>query len=105
VKIRLFYTLIIFASIASFSGYGQSPVISYPSPTYNIVVNTPVSLIPVNTGGTATGWGIFGTLPAGLTFNSTTGVIAGTPTAVTASASYIVWASSDSDYQLQLCRK
>jgi hypothetical protein len=98
VKIRLFYTLIIFASIASFSGYGQSPVISYPSPTYNIVVNTPVSLIPVNTGGTATGWGIFGTLPAGLTFNSTTGVIAGTPTAVTASASYIVWASSDFDY-------
>ena len=49
---------------------------------------------PASTGGPVTGYGVSPALPAGLALNPTTGVISGTPTAVTATASYTVTASN-----------
>ena len=51
-------------------------------------------LTPTSTGGTATQWATTPPLPAGLSINSTTGVIQGTPTAVSAAATYQVVAQN-----------
>ena len=48
---------------------------------------------PTSSGGTVTAYSVSPALPAGLSLNTTTGVISGTPTAVTASAGYTVTAS------------
>ena len=50
--------------------------------------------IPTLSSGTATGYSISPTLPAGLSLNSSTGVISGTPTVVTSAANYLVTAST-----------
>jgi DNA-binding beta-propeller fold protein YncE len=47
---------------------------------------------PKISSGTVTGYSILPALPAGLALNSTTGVVSGTPTAVTATATYTVTA-------------
>jgi len=76
---------------------GLPPAISYAGPqTYPLnVAITP--LLPTNTGGlvNASGFSLVSTpaLPAGLSFNSTTGAISGTPTA-TSSATYTIIASN-----------
>jgi len=49
---------------------------------------------PTSSGGAVTAYTVVPALPAGLTLNPTTGVISGTPTAVTAVASYTVTASN-----------
>ncbi|WP_306601986.1 putative Ig domain-containing protein [Geothrix sp. 21YS21S-2] len=49
---------------------------------------------PSHTGGTPTGYLIEPALPAGLSLSSASGVITGTPTAVTAAAAYVVTASN-----------
>ncbi len=49
---------------------------------------------PSNTGGVVTAYSVLPALPAGLTLSPTTGVISGTPTAVTATAVYTVTASN-----------
>ena len=49
---------------------------------------------PSNGGGTVTSYSVSPALPAGLGLNTTTGVISGTPTAITATASYTVTASN-----------
>ena len=51
---------------------------------------------PTSSGGAATAYSITPTLPAGLNLSTSTGVISGTPTAVTATASYTVTASNSS---------
>ncbi len=48
------------------------------------------SASPTSTGGTVATYAISPALPSGLTFNTTTGVISGTPTAVSASQTYTV---------------
>ena len=62
----------------------------YPqkSPIY-LVNDSTVSNLPV-VAGTATAWGISGTLPTGLSFNTSTGAITGKPTVVAASVEIIV---------------
>ena len=58
-------------------------------------LNTAISpLTPSNNGGTPAGYSISPALPAGLSFNTSTGVISGTPTAITGSATYVVTASN-----------
>ena len=51
---------------------------------------------PMTTGGAPTSYSITPTLPAGLAFSTATGVITGTPTAVSAAASYTVTATNSS---------
>ncbi|OYX23328.1 MAG: hypothetical protein B7Z06_10370, partial [Flavobacteriales bacterium 32-35-8] len=57
------------------------PNISYPQTDYTLYSGNAISLIiPSNTGGTITSWSISPALPAGLTLNTSSGVISGTPT-------------------------
>jgi hypothetical protein len=71
------------------------PIISYTPSSNNFTAGTAISTwTPTNTGGTITGWAISPGLPAGLTFNTSTGAITGTPTAVAATATYTVTASN-----------
>ena len=72
-----------------------APVIAYSPSTISgeetVVIS---SLTPTNTGGTSNSWTISPSLPAGLSFNSATGRISGTPNAVSASATYTVTATN-----------
>ena len=49
---------------------------------------------PTNNGGTVTSWSVSPSLPTGLTLDSSTGEITGTPTDITPSATYTVTASN-----------
>jgi DNA-binding beta-propeller fold protein YncE len=49
---------------------------------------------PTSSGGAVTSYNVSPALPAGLTLNTSTGIISGTPTAVTSTASYTVTASN-----------
>ena len=52
------------------------------------------TVTPTSSGGTVTSWSISGTLPAGLTFSTSTGAISGTPTSITSTTTYTVTASN-----------
>jgi hypothetical protein len=70
----------------------STPNISYTSPvtfTQGLAI-TP--LTPTNTGGSVTSYSA--TLPAGLSINSTTGVISGTPTDVFAATNFVITANN-----------
>ncbi len=68
-----------------------APNINYSPSTINGVVSTAItSLTPSNSGGMVDTWTVSPALPSGLRINSSTGVISGTPTATSASASYTV---------------
>ena len=50
---------------------------------------------PSTTGGSATSWAISPSLPSGLTFNTATGAISGTPeTLQTTAVTYTIWANN-----------
>src|ERR1035438_6016837 len=67
----------------------QPPVLSYSTLNATYTRGTPIpDDNPTNTGGTPTGYAVSPALPPGLTLNTTTGVISGTPAAVTAEAVY-----------------
>jgi len=73
----------------------QAPVISYSPATNNYSVGATIaSLTPANIGGVATSWSISSALPAGLSFNTSTGVISGTPTATSPTTIYTVTATN-----------
>jgi hypothetical protein len=69
--------------------------VSYPASAFtfttNIAANT---LTPTAGGGAVSSWSIAPALPAGLTFDTTTGAISGTPTAASAASSYVVTAQN-----------
>lgn len=52
------------------------------------------SASPTVSGGTVTGWSISPSLPSGLSFNTSTGVISGTPSVLSSQSSYTVTASN-----------
>ena len=52
------------------------------------------TLTPTTSGGTVTSWSVSPSLPAGLSLDSSTGAISGTPSAVTSSAAYTITASN-----------
>lgn len=59
-----------------------APAISYTPNTVQLATGAAMrSLAPTNTGGTAASWAISPSLPSGLSFSTTTGVISGTPAA------------------------
>jgi outer membrane protein OmpA-like peptidoglycan-associated protein len=72
-----------------------APVISYAASTLHLTTGNALStLTPRNTGGAVATWGISTALPAGLSFNTSTGVISGTPTQVSAATSYLITATN-----------
>lgn len=74
---------------------GIVPTISYSPSSKNLVVGTATSnWTPSYSGDVATGWSISPALPAGLSFNTSNGVISGTPTAASASQSYTITATN-----------
>jgi len=82
-------------------GSSPSPVVqppsglSYTTATADYTVGTPITPnSPTSSGGAVTAYSVSPALPAGLSLNTSTGVITGTPTAVTATASYTVTASN-----------
>ncbi len=52
------------------------------------------TLTPISNGGRITSYAVSPSLPTGLTFNTTTGIITGTPNATMSSTSYVITASS-----------
>jgi len=73
----------------------QPPVLSYSTLNATYTRGTQISdNTPVNTGGTPNSFAVSPALPAGITLNTTTGVISGTPAAVTAEMTYTVTASN-----------
>ena len=72
-----------------------SPSISYSSNSLTLEKGTAMTtLTPTTGGGTITSWSVSPSLPAGLSLDSSTGAISGTPTAVTSSASYTITATN-----------
>jgi uncharacterized repeat protein (TIGR01451 family) len=84
-------------------GGGPSAVIS-PQPPSGLSYTTATAVYikgtaitpnsPTSTGGAVTSYSVSPALPAGLSLSASTGIISGTPTAVTATASYTVTASN-----------
>ncbi|MEC7180713.1 MAG: putative Ig domain-containing protein, partial [Candidatus Thermoplasmatota archaeon] len=71
-----------------------APIISYSSIPALTKGTAMTTVSPTSSGGAVTSWSVSPSLPAGLTLSSTTGAISGTPTTVTASASYTVTATN-----------
>jgi hypothetical protein len=70
------------------------PAVSYGGTNFALTKQGPVHLTATNSGGSVVTWSISGTLPTGLTFSTTDGSIAGTPTAAAAAASVVVTAQN-----------
>ena len=68
--------------------YAQSPGVGYVTPA------SFTTMTPSSQGGAVASYALTGTLPAGLTFNTTTGVVSGTPTATSAYTAYTVTATN-----------
>jgi hypothetical protein len=98
------YTVTAANSGGTASGVGVSitvndaiPAINYLPSSYSFTYTkgTAIStLTPNNTGGAITSCAVSPSVPAGLSFDTTTCSITGTPTAVTAAASYVVTATN-----------
>ena len=69
------------STIISITVNDQAPSISYAGSPFTFINNSRIfEIIPQNSGGESDNWSqIDGTLPLGLTLNTTTGVISGTP--------------------------
>lgn len=72
----------------------SAPVISYPTPAVSLYRNVPMTTMTPTIVNYASSWSVSPTLPTGLSFSSTNGVISGTPTVESAQASYTVTASN-----------
>src|SRR6516165_1764757 len=69
--------------------------VSYGASSFSFSATVPITeLTPTTAGGPVVSWSISPALPAGLNFNTTDGSISGTPSAVSASASYVVTAQN-----------
>jgi hypothetical protein len=71
------------------------PAVSYPNSAFSFTTEVPIAPIsPTSTGGAVTTWSINPALPPGLSLGASDGTIAGTPTASSAAASYMVTAAN-----------
>ena len=69
--------------------------LTYSPNTFTLTKGTAMTTVtPTANGGPVTAWSVSPSLPAGLSIDSTTGAVSGTPTAVTSSATYTVTASN-----------
>lgn len=75
-----------------------APSISYSSSSLSFTINTAISTVtPTNSGGTASSWSISPTLPTGLAFSTSTGVISGTPTVTLSAITFTVTATNSTN--------
>ena len=72
----------------------SKPIISYDTPQYYDVGDIITSLSPTNAGSPVTGYTISPNLPIGLSFDTSSGIISGTPTVMASAAIYTVTASN-----------
>ena len=69
--------------------------ISYSPNSFTLTKGTAMTAVtPSASGGPVTSWSVSPSLPAGLSLDTSTGEISGTPTAITSSASYTITASN-----------
>ena len=73
---------------------GSKPVITYSSPQSYTQNTTIEALSPTNNGGAATSFSISPALPTGLSLNTSTGVISGTPSVESSATSYTITATN-----------
>ncbi|MBT94138.1 MAG: hypothetical protein CMA60_04855, partial [Euryarchaeota archaeon] len=72
-----------------------APSISYSTSSFTLVKGVPMGTVsPTSSGGTVASWSISPALPAGLTFDNSTGAVGGTPSAVSSSTLYTVTATN-----------
>ena len=103
-KLSSFLAFSLTAVLLLFSGCGDGPAsvavqppsgLSYTTALAVYTQGTPIAANrPTIGGGVVTAYTVSPTLPAGLTLSTSTGVISGTPTAVTATTSFMVTASN-----------
>jgi hypothetical protein len=105
VKISKYFVALLFSGALLFAltgcgggGSKSSPVaapsaLSYTSPVTTTQGTAMTSLSPTVTG-TVTGYSVSPALPAGLSLNTTSGAVSGTPTAITAQATYTITAKN-----------
>ncbi|KAG0161919.1 hypothetical protein DFQ30_004908, partial [Apophysomyces sp. BC1015] len=91
----------VFLALLSGCGGGQFDVVALPKGLVysqsSVVYAQGVAIepnMPVSSGGAITQYSVVPALPAGLSLNTQTGVISGTPTAVAAPATYTVTGSN-----------
>ena len=73
----------------------EAPMFTYPSYNLTLVNNTAMTtLSPTITGGEITSWAIEEAIPTGLTLDSISGAISGTPTVVQNRTMYQIWANN-----------
>jgi hypothetical protein len=90
--------------MAGCSGGGSSPTtttaapanLAYPQAAITATAGQPISADTPTVNGTVTTYSVAPALPAGLSLNTTTGAITGTPTAVASQGSYVITASNPS---------
>ena len=69
--------------------------LTYSPNSFTLTKGTAMTTVtPTNSGGTVTSYSVSPSLPAGLSLDTSTGAISGTPTAVTSSATYTVTATN-----------
>ena len=74
------------------------PNIAYGNAIARLTVGSSTSInAPTNSGGTVASWSISPSLPSGLSLNTSSGVISGTPAAVTAAADYTITATNSAN--------
>ena len=74
--------------------YGPPTAVTYTSNSLSLPVNVAASTLTPTVTGTVTSWSVSPALPTGLTLNTSTGEISGTPTTATASATYTITATN-----------
>ena len=69
--------------------------LTYSPSSFTLTKNTAMTTVtPTVSGGPVTSWSVSPSLPVGLSLDSSTGAISGTPTAITSSATYTVTATN-----------
>ncbi|MEC7181036.1 MAG: putative Ig domain-containing protein, partial [Candidatus Thermoplasmatota archaeon] len=69
--------------------------LTYSPNSFTLTKGTAMTTVtPTVSGGTVTSWSVSPSLPAGLSLDSSTGALSGTPTAITSSATYTITASN-----------
>ena len=90
-NIRSFLVLALLMCFAQMANAQAPTSLRYPTPNVYIANVSSVYLAPT-VAGNVTGYRITPALPAGLSFNTNTGVVNGTPTVASAAANYTIWA-------------